>query len=200
MKLIIIIFLLSVLALEMATTTLGIHDICIKKENQCKGFNRYSLKLDIKCKKTPCQGNFSYECESDYCAKNKHSCDNILSLIYLLNSYNRFLSIENKLKKYSYLIGSIDYCIGNEHSLQPNHVCINGDGCSSVLKSPFRIGRSITKKPINCPCPAKHTFNCGKKYCTVNSDACEVFNKTGSNYAIKSCGNNNQIIKKILFF
>jgi len=199
MKLIFALFV-YILSIEKAISiSISSNELCIRVQNQCKGSYNYGLKYEIECKKSRCEGKLSFECGLDYCAQNRRSCEKILNLKYLIKSYKGFM-FSKELKNYLNVIEGIRYCAVNEHSLQPNDVCINGDGCYSVGRLPFSIGTNKITKPINCLCPASHSFHCGEKFCAIHSDACGAFNKSGSNSIIKNCGNYKQIIKKILFF
>jgi hypothetical protein len=86
-----------------------------------------------KCEnKIKCEGKLNFKCGSDYCAQNKGSCNTALNLMFLHITYKRFLMFEEDIKKYSNLLNSINYCAVNEYSLQPDVVCINGDGCFNM--------------------------------------------------------------------
>jgi hypothetical protein len=194
--------LLSVVALDkVISSNMSVRskNMCLRVKNQCKGSYDTSYKYEIECEKMTCQGKLSYNCGSDYCALDKRSCDTIFNLMFLLRSYKGLLMFEKELKKYTNFIEKIGYCPVKEYSLQPDDVCMNGDGCYSVSAFPFRIGTKVTKH-INCPCPYGNGYHCGEKFCVVHSDACEVLNKTGLKTAIKSCGNGNQILKKKISF
>jgi hypothetical protein len=192
---------LSILAIDKLTTiNIKISDICIRAQNRCKGFYEYGLKYKTKCEKIACQGKLNFECGLDYCAQNKPNCDVITNLIFLLKSFKRFLLYDKGLERYSNFIKEITYCSADEYSLQPHDICINGDGCYLVTRFLFRFRGNKVTKPIKCRCPANQTYHCGEKFCAIHSDACASFNQTGSTSLIKSCENNNQIIKKFHFF
>jgi len=193
--------LVSIMAIEKAISTrFNINNICIGVKNRCKGLYEYNLKYQIKCEKKACKGKLSYDCGSDYCDKNKHSCEIITNLRFLIKAYKSLLLFEKELEKYSHIIERINYCAIDAYSLQPDDICINGDGCYSVSRFSFKIGMNRITKPIICRCPANQTYHCGEKFCAVHSDACLAFNKTHSSSFIRNCDNGNQIIKKILFF
>ena len=193
--------IVAILAIdESISIIISSNYMCIREQNRCEGFYDTAYKYNIKCEKKACEGKLNYECGSDYCALNQYLCETVSNVIYMLRSHRGMLLPRKEVKKYTNFIEKISYCAVTEYSLQSDDVCINDDGCHSVSVFSFgSIGAKVTK-PINCPCPAKHTFQCGEKFCVVHSDACEAFNKTGSSFNIKNCGNGNQLLKKKLFF
>jgi len=191
--------LLSILVIDKSIST---NNLCIKVQNKCEGSYDSQHKYEIKCQKNPCHGKLSFECGSNYCAQNKHSCDITLNMIFLLNLYKRFHFYDKEMKKITNSIKTIKNCSVDGYSLQSDDICINGDGCLLISRFPFRFGMNRATKLITCPCPVGHSYSCGERFCAVHSDACSAFNKTGFSSINKNCGNsesflNNFNLKKV---
>ena len=200
MKLIFTFIVTFLVSDKVISNPISNYDICIRVQNQCKGFYDFVHKYEIKCEKNACEGKLNYKCNSDYCSLNKFTCDYISKLIFLFRSIKNLHDskmFEENFKKYSNFINGIKNCSVDVYSLQSDDICIIGDGCYSVTEFSFKFFAKVTK-PIKCPCPVKQTFHCGEKFCAIHSDACKVFNQTGSSSNIKNCGNNNIVLWKTI--
>ncbi len=148
---------------------------CIRVQNRCKGFYVFGYKYQAKCEKIACKGKLRYECGLDYCADNKLSCDSILNLMFLIRSYKGLPLFKKEIEKFTNFIERINYCAIDAYSLQPDDICINGDGCYSVSRFSFKIGMNRITKPIICRCPDNQTYHCGEKFSDQLIEDCLKF-------------------------
>ena len=174
------------------------NDLCIPKQQECKGFYDEQNNYSIKC--TSCVNKLSHECESEnkYCTKNKTHCNEYkrfygylkisIDLIQIDPSFNdRFKKEKKKLQSFNKMIHA---CERKIYKFNSNDFCLNGENCIEIRKVikgfGFNYRSHKVSKQIDCKCPAKKSFKCGK-YCTTHSIACDYFTKSN----IKHCGNHN---------
>jgi hypothetical protein len=185
-------FGLVILVLSLHNTnSMSTNDYCIRILNQCIGSYNSDKKYALTCQKTTCERKLSYECGPDFCAKNKRSCETISNLIIALKTYKGLLLFEKEQEKYSNFMRKIKKCSIKSYALQPDDICING--CHSMARYSFKFRMTENKpaKDMNCPCRGNKTFDCGKKFCAVHSNACDAFKKTETSFRINDCGNSD---------
>ena len=79
-------------------------------------------------------------------------------------------------------------CKNKVYEFDSNDFCVNGRNCKTIQ---LGYGYNQKTKKVDCKCPSKQSFKCGK-YCTTDSNACDYFNKKHKNLAnIDDCGNQN---------
>ncbi len=198
-KSVIFLFLALQLTLSLKST-----DYCIKQQ-ECKKMNETNKMHHTKCSFIKCNGKLNYECFSDICTKNEIECKNLIQAdsfmkkmntlkIYIPKFADRHSKITNKIKSFK---KDIKKCENNIYKFGPNNFCINGQNCIEVIKDMkgfgFNYRKLTTFKKIDCKCPSKKSFKCGK-YCASDSLACDFF-KSNENEKhlsnISDCGNHN---------
>ena len=82
-------------------------------------------------------------------------------------------------------------CKNKINKFESKDFCSNEGNCSMIDNYFNALGliRKITKK-IDCKCPSKQSFKCGK-YCATNSIACDFFRSNKIKSKIIHCDNQN---------
>ena len=198
-KSLIFLFLTLHLTLSLKST-----DFCIKQQ-ECKKIIKKNQILLAKCSSIKCNGKLKHECFSDICTKNEIECKKLIQAdsfmksmntlkIYIPKFADRHSKITNKIKFFK---KDIKKCENNIYKFGPNNFCINGQNCIEIIKDMkgfgFNYRKLTTTKKIDCKCPNKQSFKCGK-YCASDSLACEYYkaNKNEIQLShINDCGNHN---------
>jgi hypothetical protein len=176
-------------------------DFCIQKQNECKGFYDKHENYFIKCNPIKCHGKLSFDCGSNVCSKDKTECYEYSQL----NLYMKMLmerQTVNTLVAVKYLTDGKQFKIFNKeikdcaikkiYNFQANDFCVNGKNCIEMRKVMKGFGYNYVTKQIDCKCPIKLNFKCGK-YCTSDSNACDYYksmkNENHSLANVNDCGN-----------
>lgn len=187
--------------------SLNTFDFCIAIQEECKGYYDEKQIYQIKCELVKCNSKFNFKCESNVCSKNSASCNiykktlskftKIVKLIQHTNPLfaQEYLRDKNNTKVFNKVIND---CQKKIYEFESNDFCLNGRNCFEIRKYLIGFGfnyRSLTKtKEIDCECPTKQSFKCGK-YCATDSNACDYFKSIKNNRkqfaSIKDCGNHN---------
>ena len=165
-------------------------DFCFLKQKECKGFYDKSKKYQIKCNFIKCPATFSYDCGFNFCSKNISSC-NKYTKMYSTKHVNPMLAAKdsNKTNEIISFYKNVRACQNKIYEFKSNDFCVNGRNCKAALYFHY----FVTKKAVDCHCPKKKSFKCGK-YCVIDSNACNYYKsqKNKKQYSkIKDCVNNN---------
>jgi len=165
------------------------NDFCFLKQKECKGLYDKSKKYQIKCNFIRCPAKFSYDCGSNFCAKNISVCNGYNKMY--LKKINPMLAAKdpNKTNEIISFYKNVRACQNNIYEFESNDFCVNGRNCKAALYFHF----FVKKKFVDCRCPKRKSFQCGK-YCVIDLNACNFYKsqknkKQFSN--IKDCDNNN---------
>ena len=164
-------------------------DFCSSKQQECKGIYDKNHTYQIKCEPIKCHKPFSYKCGLNICARNKTKCIS-------LTKHHFMNEEENKIKLFK---KNVLECQNQNYNFETNDLCVNGKNCFEInnnLKGfGFNYRKLKTTEKIDCKCPRRQNFKCGK-YCSTNSIACD-YHKSAKNEKlisqIKGCGNNDRI-------
>jgi hypothetical protein len=133
----------------------------------------FCKKLEIDRNEKECKGNYSLNCGSILCAKDKYSCQSIRFL-------NGIKSIQKNEKDYLFfqnnfeaLMKLIKYCpkLPN-YKWNPNDVCFKD--CFQI--SFWRIWSNLLNVG-ECKCRGKYNFRCNTAYCALDKRACDELKK-----------------------
>jgi len=196
-KILIILFLTIHLAISLKST-----DFCIVKQQECKGFYNYKQNYQIECKLIKCHGKISYDCGSHLCSKNKADCNEYKNMKYYEKIYKyqglnfNNMNLTEKLTHLKIFDKQVPICPNKAYKFNSKDFCLNGVNCIEKSRTfSFMIGSSISARQIDCECPSKQRFKCGK-YCVADSLACSYFKPVNGKIPtyqnkIKDCGNDN---------
>jgi hypothetical protein len=174
-------------------------DFCNFKQ-ACNNLNDKQQQDDVNgCESTmKCPETFSHDCGSAICSRNITECK-------IYNKMKLYLSMDlegqtvpavsakhmMEKKRLKLFTKQIKEC--GEYKLykyKPADYCLNGVNCKLINR--FRYHKMTTQ--IDCECPSKQSFKCGK-YCTKDSLACDFYtlNSNMKYYfrKIAHCGNEN---------
>jgi hypothetical protein len=127
---------------------------------------------------TECHGKYKYNCGDFVCTKNEYSCQ-MLSLFSVLKG--------DHFKKYESFLNEIKECPEPpKYKWQPNHVCLNTNGCETTL---LRIWPYNKIKITACKCTGKYIYKCNRVYCALSKLACDGLKKNATK--IKQCFKKN---------
>jgi hypothetical protein len=189
---VIILFFTLNLTISLKTT-----DFCILNQQECKGFYDRKENYYTKCDLIKCHDNeYRHQCELNICSRNK--CDEykhkqsitFKNLLFLRQPITPILvsSVSKEKYKIKLFKENIKYCKNKIYKFDSNDFCVNGRNCKTIQ---LGYGYNQKTKKVDCKCPSKQSFKCGK-YCTTDSNACDYFNKKHKNLAnIDDCGNQN---------
>jgi hypothetical protein len=198
------ILFLTLLALDL-TIGLKLNDFCIEKQQECKGFYNENQSYHTKCELIKCHSKFNNSCGLNYCSRKKTECIQFHDLNSQMNILIQTKPITPTLfAKYSEIITEFNIfknkfkdCENKLYQLNLNDFCLNGINCKKLTDYGFH---QMTKR-IDCKCPSKQSFKCGK-YCTKDSIACDYYKTNEKNKhfnKINDCGNNHIFISRYLF-
>ncbi len=187
------------------TISLKSDNFCFLKKGEeqqleCKGYYDYQQNYHTKCEPIKCHGKLSYQCGSKMCSNNKTECNfynyvnyylGILFEATILNpELDHKFTIEKR--KIDLFNKYIKICQNEIYKLSFNDFCVNGNNCNEKKKILNGFGYNYFIKQIDCKCPSRQSFKCGK-YCATNSIACDYYksNENQFNRIINDCGNNN---------
>jgi hypothetical protein len=192
-KYLILLFLTFHLTIGLKST-----DFCILKQKKCKGYYDGLGNYHVNCDLIKCHGKLSYNCELNICSKNEHDCNEYNKLqtykkiLFETQSFTNIMSEKKYLKernKIELFNENIHECANKTYEYESNDFCLNGRNCKII----FEYGYRKFVKKIDCKCPNKQSFKCGK-YCTLDSNACDYYFKTNNESFIKQindCENDN---------
>ena len=127
----------------------------------------FSLNLNNFCYSTQKEclnENYKYKCKIGVCAANEESCQKYAKF----RSHNSFY--------YSFRFKTnIKNCPKPNSLNNLNDFCENGEECF-IDDEFFSMSNYIMNN--NCLCNGKYSFQCGKKYCTLNSSICDIINQS----------------------
>ena len=191
----ILLILVSLVSIKCSYIQLKLNDFCRATDLVCTGHYNKFYKYTQSCRKIRCSGEYSYECGTEFCAKEKSNCDDILQFNLIMNT----IDLNHKFK--NSFLNQIQKC--SIDLLKPtfekkNEICSNIGYC-------YTNDYSAAKK-IACPCIGKLNYVCGGKFCTKNSLVCDYVlnNPLASNSTYTKCENdkvrvpNNQLFMRIL--
>ena len=127
----------------------------------------FSLNLADFCHAKNCSHNkFKFKCSTGLCASSEKSCEQF-SKSQFQNSF-RFVT---KLKS------QVGNC-PNTSKKSTNNLSIN-DFCENDLECLDNKYFWLSKyEKLHCSCTGHYSFQCGKKYCTLNSSICDIINQS----------------------
>jgi hypothetical protein len=139
---------------------------------------------------------YGFECFSLHgiCAVDKYACASLKGHLFL--STWRIFSSEPlaKLKK------QIKNCPHIAYKLKMSDMCgLEEKKCvARIIKYESQSNKYTSQ--VRCPCPKDYSFECGSKYCALDSDVCRTFkakNITLGKSELKSCQINNIIRNRL---
>ena len=144
-----------------------------------------------------CNEAFKNDCGFNICSKNKKNCNHYFYVYSILASttpaIDAFFALKDfeKIKKFHLFNKKISVCKNNNiYKFGSNDFCSNEGNCFLINNFFKGIGKISHK--IDCKCPSKQSFKCGK-YCATNSIACDFIksNRMKNKIIAADCGNNN---------
>ncbi len=191
LKFIKIIIFLSSFALSMKQS-----DFCLNKNKQCKGFNSFmENRYSVKCEQLNCQGDYSYECENDFCSSSQKTCKKFFQLNKLKESLQTYLAAA--ASKYIYFT-SVKECPTVKYELKNYDVCVNTKSCMYMERMVTLEANKNGKKYLLCPCSGKLSYHCGQHHCSIHNLACDAFKANSFSIKMKRCTNFNIFAQKKL--
>ena len=143
--------------------------VLIPSDISTQSSNNFCTRVN---KNQKCNGKFSFDCFLLKCSVDKANCDQFLKLGFSFNSFFTSLSAQqNKLKKYQKLKKEIKRCSEFQYEWQPENVCLRKMNCFSFTFY------SVYHKLRECKCSGKHSHLCGQKFCSLDKEECEYFEK-----------------------
>lgn len=139
----------------------------LKPESFC-----YLKNNELKLKKCA-----TYQCTFDTCSINKQKCNTLTEWNELIEKYNKFDSIKNLKEIYQDFIEDIKECIDFKYVSLESKVCFKKEKCSKKQWPRInRLNNKVFFYAKNCECTGKLKFNCGKDFCSLNKNICDIFN------------------------
>ena len=133
--------------------------------------------------KTKCPNvQYSYRCNSQYCAVSKESCHDLFELNAYIDSIKRGNSIA-KLK-FDKLTQRIRKCPQIEVSTE---VCLGSYSCSKIHKMDNLLDDVYVgiKIPSYCSCMHPNPYVCDTKYCAMDKETCDDFIRSVKSHSKK---------------
>lgn len=137
-------------------------NLCKLDEMKCSKTN-----TTITCEKPSCNLASMNQCNSEYCATSKNSCDSFKSWKEIISTRLKKSRYENKkIVRHFYIFETmISKCPSKEiFQFKANDICFNNLKCFNTSK--------VLKKQLKCPCVGKFSFGCGINYCAYNKNTC----------------------------
>lgn len=173
---------LTLMFLISYISCLRLSNLCYITQKTCKGYYDFIKGYKIQCLKVKCEGDFSIQCGTDYCAKDEEKCQELL---------------KSKIdSKPTGLNESIRACPLVKQEWKISDVCLNGENCRMMQVLAMRYGVWRVARPMKCPCSGNYTYQCETDYCARDKSSCSGFSlklksKMEQISLIKNCGNDN---------
>jgi len=185
--------ILHLFTLHLVTSLKPI-DFCVLKHQECKGFYDRQHNYHTKCELMKCNGSFKNDCGFNICSKNENACIHYFyyytKLALTTPAVDAFLALKDfeKQNKFHLFNERIPVCKNNIYGFESKDFCSNEGNCF-MINNYFKGLGKITNK-IDCKCPSKRSFKCGK-YCATNSIACDFIKSNNIKNKINDCDNQN---------
>ena len=158
-------------------------DFCLATDLECVG------QYISKCEKI-CPKNYAYICnDGTFCSTSLKNCNELDARSSRLSSlyyhYKEF-NFKQKIKK----------CPIESFRLKQTDFCLNDKVCVEDQLIISRLRFTLQKRNVTCSClKEKHSFKCGKDFCTINNKVCTSLKKIKSinlkeqaiQFGIKKC-------------
>ncbi len=160
-----------------------------------KGFYDRQHNYHTKCELMKCNGSFKNDCGFNICSRNKKNCNNYFyvysNLALTTPAIDALFALKDfeKQKKFHLFNKQISACKNNIYKFESKDFCLNKADCFMINNFFKGIGKISHK--VDCKCPSKRSFKCGK-YCATNSIACNIIKSNKiKNKITADCGNKN---------
>ena len=151
---------------------------CLRTSDICSLVKSVDMRCDSQ--------DYSYRCDTKYCAKTEKSCQELNDLNYYIGS----IQSHSKKDKFDKLIKSIKKCTTRSDSAD---ICLSSFSCSNIhrmesLQDSVFVGIKI---PSYCPCNhQRQKYACDTKFCATSKETCNDFIRLRKDTdKIKKCGN-----------
>lgn len=157
--------LICLISTHMNVDSLKNGDVCAISDTSCKRQEKNML-----CQKTVCSSpKFRISCGTDYCTKDKSSCEIVQNLKYEIDNLKSEkikvaleILFHLPIKKYEYFLKNINKCPSSQKfKWTPSAVCLNGKICRFVQRLPIRLGGINYISKADCLCNGHFSVKCG---------------------------------------
>lgn len=130
-----------------------------------------SLNSSDLCKSSlKCKGEkYKYQCGKSLCALNEEKCNDyndMLQTHFFHTSYGFFKTLTNinecEPRSSKKILKKNDYCMRNKNCFKKQTI--------------WSLGFKVMKQRVDCKCEGKYSFKCGKEYCSLSSQYCDLLN------------------------
>ena len=120
--------------------------------------------------------DYKEKCSTDYCSRNKLSCESFKVWKSIIDTKIRRIKHEDKIlvKNFNKFTHNIVQCLNRiKYQWNSNDLCKNELKCFYFDSNKTFFEKSNFLRLSPCPCSGKYRTKCGPSFCALNKNVCD---------------------------